>query len=83
MPRTVYALTLWVARDKDGDLFAYEKEPFRVEALGMWMSPKGKIYRVKNLLFDHLSWDDEPRKCRLFSTNVEQLKYPIKEVYKS
>lgn len=65
---------VWVARDGDGDLFAYEVRPFYVEGFGgIWMAPRGAYYKVKNLLFDHLKYDDEPIKAKILSTNLERL----------
>lgn len=67
---------VWVARDADGELFAYEHRPFYVESWGgMWMAPKGAIYKIKNLLFDHLKNDDEPFEAKILSSNLERLKH--------
>lgn len=66
---------VWVARDKDGDLFAYERRPFYTESWGIWMAPSGAIYKVKNLLFDHLKYDDEPIESKIFLDNLERLKH--------
>lgn len=76
MARTSYK-KVWVARDGDGDLFAYEHRPFYVKGSEMWMSPRGAIYKVKNLLFDHLKYDDDPIETKILSSNLEQLKQII------
>lgn len=66
---------VWVARDYDGDLFAYERRPFYVESWGgIWMAPTGAVYKVKNLLFDHLKYDDEPIESKILLDNLERLK---------
>lgn len=66
---------VWVARDNDGDLFAYQYHPFYVESWGgIWMAPTGAIYKVKNLLFDHLKCDDDPIETQILSDNLEELK---------
>lgn len=66
---------VWVARDQDGMLFAFERRPFYVESWsGIWMAPTGAIYKVKNLLFEHLKYDDEPIEARILSDNLERLK---------
>ena len=71
-----YFRKLWVARDSDGELFAYEHRPFYVEAWGgIWMAPAGAIYKVKNLLFDHLKCDDEPIESKIRTENLERLKH--------
>ena len=67
---------VWVARDSNGELFAYEHRPFYVESWGgIWMAPTGAIYKVKNLLFDHLKSDDEPIKVHILSDYLERLKH--------
>lgn len=75
MARTILK-KVWVARDIDGDLFAYEHRPFYVESWGgMWMAPKGAVYKVKNLLFDNLKNGEGPIEAKIFSSNLERLKY--------
>lgn len=65
---------VWVARDDDGELFAYEHRPFYVESWGgIWMAPTGAVYKVKNLLFDHLKCDDEPIETKILTKNLEPL----------
>ena len=71
-----YFRKVWVARDGDGELFAYEHRPFYVESWGgIWMAPAGAIYKVKNLLFDHLKSDDEPIETKIRTENLERLKH--------
>lgn len=65
---------VYVARDRDGELFAYDYRPFYTESWGVWMAPTGKIYKITGLLFDHLKYDDEPIKTKILSSNLEQLK---------
>lgn len=66
---------VWVARDHDGELYAYQYRPFYVEAWGgSWMSAKGAIYILRNLLFDHLKYDDEPIETNILSSNLVRLK---------
>ena len=74
MPRKSFK-KVWVARDKDGGLFAYQRKPFYVDGWGgIWMAPMGEVYKVKNLLFDHLKYDDEPIETMILSDNLERLK---------
>lgn len=73
MPRQGFK-KVWVARDADGELYAYERRPFYVKSSEYWMAPSGAIYKVKNLLFDHLKYDDEPIETKILSSNLEQLK---------
>ena len=65
---------VWVARDHDGDLFVYEHRPFFVDAWGgIWMQSKGAYYKVKNLLFENLKYDDDPIEAKILSTNLKRL----------
>ena len=65
---------VWVARDADGDLFAYENKPFYVAGFGgIWMQTKGAYYKVKNLLFENLKCDDDPIEAKILSTNLKRL----------
>lgn len=66
---------VYVARDKDGELFAYDYRPFYVESWGgIWMAPTGNVYKIIGLLFDHLKYDDEPIESKILSNNLKQLK---------
>lgn len=67
---------VFVARDKDGELFAYDIRPFYVGDSwgGIWMAPTGMVYKINGLLFDHLKWDDEPIETKIFSTCLVPLK---------
>ena len=54
---------LWVARDKNGFLFAYEDKPtrcyIRKEWFGQFFSP------MKNSYFPNITWKDEPIEVEL------------------
>ena len=68
---------VFVARDSDGDLFAFDCKPFLATTEfcdGFWLAPKGKIYKIKGLLFDQLAWDDVPIETEVFSTYLVPLK---------
>lgn len=65
---------VWVARDANGDLFAYEHKPFYIAGfIGIWMQPKGAYYKIKNLLFENLKYDDDPIETKILSTNLKRL----------
>lgn len=49
---------VWVARDKNGDLFAYTKVPERGEQA--WISAGGGYIHIHNHLFQNLRWEDIP-----------------------
>ena len=49
---------LWVARDKNGFLFAYEDKPTRWDIRKEWI---GRLLcSMKNSYFPELKWEDEP-----------------------
>lgn len=53
----------WLARDKDGELWYFDKKPTRHEC-GYWMepTPSTKCKRITTTLFlsCELKWEDEP-----------------------
>lgn len=50
---------LWVARDKNGFLFAYEDKPTRCDNQKEWFSEKF-LFSIENSFFPDLKWEDEP-----------------------
>lgn len=54
---------LWVARDKNGFLFAYEDKPTRWDNQKEWL---GRFFSsMKNSYFHNLTWKDEPIEVEL------------------
>ena len=51
---------LWVARDKSGELFAYDSKPKRECYLGFWFSDLDCMGTISKNLFPELKWKDEP-----------------------
>lgn len=56
---------LWVARDKSGELFAYDSKPKRESYLGFWYSDLNCMGKVSKDLFPELKWEDEPIEVEL------------------
>ena len=57
---------LWVARDKNGFLFAYECKPARCDNQKEWF---GRFFSsMKNSYFPELKWEDEPIEIELQPT---------------
>lgn len=55
----------WLARDKDYDLFIYEKEPIKNELAGQW-THGGRFEQLPELLFPEIRWEDKkPTKCKI------------------
>ena len=57
---------LWVARDKNGFLFAYEDKPKRCDNQKEWI---GCFFSsMQNSYFPNLTWEDEPIEIRIRPT---------------
>ena len=54
---------LWVARDKNGFLFAYEDKPKRCDNQKEWIGRF--LCSMKNSYFPELKWEDEPIEVEL------------------
>ena len=54
---------LWVARDKNGFLFAYEDKPTRCKNQREWLGRF--LCSMKNSYFPELKWEDEPIEVEL------------------
>ena len=64
---------LWVARDKNGFLFAYEDKPKRCDNQKEWF---GRFLNsIKNSYFQNLTWEDEPIEVELrpTTTNIDEI----------
>ena len=55
---------LWVARDKNGFLFAYEDKPKRCDNQKEWFAEKF-LFSIENSFFHELKWEDEPIEVEL------------------
>ena len=59
---------LWVARDKNGFLFAYEDKPTRCDNQKEWI---GRFFSsMKNSYFPNLTWEDDPIEVELRPTTT-------------
>lgn len=56
---------LWVARDKSGELFAYDSKPKRECYLGFWYSDLDCAGSISGNFFPELTWEDEPLEVEL------------------
>lgn len=54
----------WVARDKNGSLFAYEDKPERCDNQKEWFAETFLCLMV-NSFFPELKWEDEPLEVML------------------
>ena len=55
---------LWVARDKNGFLFAYEDKPTRWDIRKEWLAEKF-LFSIENSFLPNLKWEDEPIEVEL------------------
>ena len=54
----------WVARDKNGSLFAYNDKPVRCDNQREWFSAKF-LFSMENYLFTNITWEEEPIEVEL------------------
>ena len=67
---------LWVARDKNGFLFAYEDKPTRCDNKKEW---SGQFFSpMQNSYFPNLTWKDKPIEVELRPT-ITNLEVKAKE----
>lgn len=59
----------WVARDKDGNLFAYNDKPTRCDNQKEWFAEKF-LFSMENSFFPELTWEDEPLEVELRPTTT-------------
>ena len=62
-------ITGWVARDKQGDLYLYNEEPYKDNKYSEWLigfDNEGKYIEIDSKLFPQVKWEDEePTKVEL------------------
>ena len=58
----------WVARDKNGFLFAYEDKPKRCDNKKEWFGEF--LSSMENSFFPNLTWEDEPIEVELRPTTT-------------
>lgn len=47
---------LWIARDRSGELWAYQHRPRSHEELGIWYSNSGTSEILPAHIFEHITW---------------------------
>lgn len=50
---------MWIARDRDGGLFAYADCPIKKEEKGVFMS-SGEMFRLKKCRYPEVTWENSP-----------------------
>lgn len=61
---------LYVARDKSGELFAYDSKPKRECYLGFWYSDLNCVGSISGNFFPELTWEDDPIEVELRPTTT-------------
>lgn len=56
---------LWVARDKSGELYAYNSKPKHECDFGFWLSDLSCVGLISGNFFPELKWQDEPIEVEL------------------
>lgn len=51
---------MWIARDKDSELYMYEEKPTRHCSANIWVSTVEDEVAMPRHLFPELKWEDEP-----------------------
>ena len=54
----------WIARDKSGELNAFESIPIK-GALGYWKTYEGETITLPSRMFPEITWDDEPKHVKV------------------
>jgi hypothetical protein len=58
-------MELWVARDKNGDLWLYDCEPTRMNNYWHFNGYKSDCYEISKDLFPDITWESEPIQVEL------------------
>ncbi len=57
--------SLWIARDKDGELYLYYSKPERGESEWYATNENGEVFDIPSEYFSTITWEDEPREIVL------------------
>lgn len=52
---------MWIARDKDGSLFLYDRPPLKADFNDCWAISEGKMYQLPPTVFPEVKWENGPR----------------------
>lgn len=69
---------MWIARDKNGALWAYDSKPIRNYAYFITPSDESKCFAIFNNDFKDVTWDNSPKEIKCCPSLVEQLDYHFK-----
>lgn len=57
-------MEIWIARDKTGDLYLYDKKPKKIKDVGMFMGSRDCML-VTDPLFPSVTWENSPQKVTI------------------
>ena len=64
---------VWLARDKDGDLFVYSSAPFKRECIWLPQSPNINTMVLRSNKFSSVKWeDDEPTEAYITLAKTQE-----------
>ena len=64
---------VWLARDKDGELFVFSSAPFKVERVWSPQSPNINTMELKSDKFSSVKWeDDNPTEAYIALTETQE-----------
>lgn len=62
---------MWIARDKNGELWLYEDKPIKKNDLGIWDSMSQSV-DVTYIYNANIEWDDEPKEVEIIIRNISE-----------
>ena len=74
-------LKVWLARDKDGDLFVYSSAPFKGECIWSPQSTNINSMELKSKEFPSVKWEDnEPTEAYITLAETQEQPTPKQEI---
>lgn len=60
-------MELWIARDKYGSLYVYDKKPLKHEEFGFFASlaSNGYKFQIHRKYFPEVTWENSPKKVKM------------------
>ena len=69
---------MWIARNKNGALWAYDSKPIRNNAYFITPSDESKCFAIFDNDFKDVTWENSPKEIKCCPSMVEQLDYHFK-----
>lgn len=79
-------MKLWIARDKDGDLYVYQNKPIKRGLAGLFecQCENEEAEKIEDLhyLFPSVTWENSPQEMELVSKEEYKRLKEIEEIHK-